>query len=150
MNEASTISLEWKCGPAIYLISSLLIIIAIIGMINSPLGGSLFFGSWGILVILHLLITPKRIIIHNEKLEINYFGRNTIILKNHIKRISKFRYPPCWYYFRILQNRGLKKIRIFERLPIAVYGEQKPYYNLEPNKAYDIVKEIESWLQNRN
>ena len=148
MNKTTPISLKWKCGPAIYLVSSLLILIAIIGVINSSLGVSIFFGFWGFLVILHLLMTPRRIIVHVEKVEINYFGRTTIILKKNIKKISKFRYPPCWYYVRIIQNRGLKKNGVFEKLPIVVYGEQKPYYNLKPSKAYDIVEEIENWLQN--
>ena len=148
MNETTPISLKWKCGPAIYLVSSLLILIAIIGVINSSLGVSIFFGFWGFLVILHLLMTPRRIIVHVEKVEINYFGRTTIILKKNIKKISKFRSPPCWYYVRIIQNRGLKKNGVFEKLPIVVYGEQKPYYNLKPSKAYDIVEEIENWLQN--
>jgi len=145
---------EWKSptyifvGFIIFLLFGIFILYETFIDSEKDLGSIFFFTGWVSLIILMILITPKRIEIDDNELTITWIGRKSIFIKNSVNRISKFKYPAMIYFFRIIENNERQRFHVFEKLPILVNYELEPYYKLEPGRIYNVVEEIDKWVCN--
>ena len=143
---------EWKSpthlfvGLIIFLLFGIFILYRTFNDSEGELVAIFLFTGWVLLIVLMLLITPKRIEIDDNELTITWIGRKSIFIKSSVNRISKFKYPAMIYFFRIIENNERQKLNVFRKLPILVNYELEPYYKLEPSRIYNVVEEIEKWV----
>ena len=144
--------IEYKCSSGLWLgmVLFLLFIAIFISQLffepDVPLAFKIFISFWILLAIIMFLRSPMRIEIEGDSLKIKWlFGKSNFI-KNDIKKIVKWKAPNSYYTFWIVSKKQCFLWWRTNIFPIVVDWTQKPYYNLEPSKVYDIVENIEDWL----
>ena len=146
--------IEYKCPSywwwAMVLVS--LFILIIISQIyfdpDIPLAFQIFFSLWIILFFIMVLRSPRRIEIEGDSIKIKWLLGKTNLIKNDIKKIVKWKAPNSYFVFWIIHKKPYSLWKGTNIFPIIVGWTQKPYYNLEPSKVYDIVEMIEAWINN--
>jgi len=108
-----------------------------------------FFTIWSLLILFMILITPKRIVMSDNQLNITWIGRRETFKRGSVSKISKFKYPAMIYFLRIIQEEPFPNRNLSKKLPILVNWELEPYYKLEPNRVYNIVDEMEKWIRDK-
>ena len=93
-----------------------------------------------------VLRSPRSIEIKRNVLTIRWILGKSNVLKNDIKKIVKWKAPNRYYVFWIIRKKPFSILKGTNIFPIFVDWTQKPYYNLEPLKVYDIVEKIDAWL----
>lgn len=115
---------------------------------DTPFSWIVYSSVWIILVLFMILRSPRSITIDGDELKIKWIVKTTIINKNNIHKISKWKFHPDHCMFRIIKIPDTMKKRIFKTLPVFVVLGQKPDPDLEPLGVYNIAEEIEKWLIN--
>ena len=145
--------IEYKCpsywwwGMAFFSLFILIFISPTYFEPNVTLTFQMFISLWIIFFIILVVRSPKKITIKADMLTIIWLLGKSNILKSEVKKIVKWKAPNRYYVFWIIRKKTSFIMKGTNLFPIFVDWTQKPYYDLEPSKVYDIVEKIEFWIK---